>query len=87
MEEILKKIFLDIEKFKDKGVLERAGRAFRQLHDSPQLFEGEFELFEQILLLKIRLFKLLATQNLTNQITQFSRVKFLSIDPQTKVLR
>ena len=41
-------VTLDIEKFKDKGVLERAGRAFRQLHDSPQLFEGEFELFEQI---------------------------------------
>ena len=41
-------VTLDVEKFKDKGVLQRAGRAFRQLHDSPQLFEGEFELFEQI---------------------------------------
>ncbi|MBT6893640.1 MAG: phosphotransferase, partial [Gammaproteobacteria bacterium] len=41
-------VTLNVEKFKDKGVLQRAGRAFRQLHDSPQLFEGEFELFEQI---------------------------------------
>jgi thiamine kinase-like enzyme len=41
-------ITLDIDKFKDKGVLERAGRAFRRLHDSPQQFVGEFELFAQI---------------------------------------
>jgi thiamine kinase-like enzyme len=39
---------MDIVKFKDTGALERAGQAFRKLHQSPDLFEGEFELFNQI---------------------------------------
>lgn len=39
---------MDIDKFKDTGALKRAGQAFRKLHQSPDLFEGEFELFNQI---------------------------------------
>ena len=41
-------VTLSIEKFKEPDVLRRAGCAFRQLHDSPELFDGEFELFNQI---------------------------------------
>ena len=41
-------ITLDIERFKNSAVLERTGRAFRRLHDSPKPFEGDFNLFEQI---------------------------------------
>ena len=41
-------VTMDIDKFKDAGALERTGQAFRKLHQSPDLFEGEFELFNQI---------------------------------------
>ncbi|RZO16295.1 MAG: LPS biosynthesis choline kinase [Candidatus Thioglobus sp.] len=41
-------ITLDVDRFKDAAVLERTGRAFRYLHDSPEHFEGDFDLFEQI---------------------------------------
>ena len=41
-------VTLDIDRFKDAAVLERTGRAFRRLHDSPEHFEGDFDLFEQI---------------------------------------
>ena len=41
-------VTLDIDRFKDAAVLERTGRAFRRLHDSPKYFEGDFNLFEQI---------------------------------------
>ena len=41
-------ITLDVDRFKDAAVLERTGRAFRYLHDSPERFEGDFDLFEQI---------------------------------------
>ena len=45
---IEKAVTLDIDGFKDAAVLERTGRAFRRLHDSPEHFEGHFDLFEQI---------------------------------------
>ncbi len=41
-------VTLDIERLKDSEVLKRTGQAFKQLHDSPELFDGEFELFNQI---------------------------------------
>ncbi len=41
-------VTLDIEKFRDAGVLARTGRAFRQLHDCQKAFRGQFELFQQI---------------------------------------
>ena len=39
---------LSAEGFRDLGSVRRAGEAFRRLHDCGRLFEGRFELFEQI---------------------------------------
>ena len=41
-------VTLDEAGFKDLGAVARAGAAFRELHDSPQPFEGRFELFHMI---------------------------------------
>ena len=41
-------VTMDIEGFRDRGALERTGKAFRQLHDCGRDFKGQFELFQQI---------------------------------------
>lgn len=41
-------VTMDIDAFRDPGALQRAGRAFRQLHDCGSSFRGRFELFDQI---------------------------------------
>ncbi len=39
---------MDIEGLRDLNALRRTGKAFRQLHDCGQDFQGRFELFEQV---------------------------------------
>ncbi len=41
-------VTLDAEKLRDRGVLERTGKAFRKLHDCGRPFKGQFELFDQV---------------------------------------
>ena len=39
---------MDIEAFRNLDAVRRTGRAFRQLHDCGEEFQGRFELFEQV---------------------------------------
>jgi thiamine kinase-like enzyme len=41
-------VTMDIERFRDVEAIRRTGRAFRQLHQCGENFEGQFELFGQI---------------------------------------
>lgn len=41
-------VTMDIDRFRDLDAVRRAGRVFRQLHDSKEPFQGRFDLFEQV---------------------------------------